>query len=137
MQWRVIPEYPVYEINERGRIRKTATRYVIQVKGKTALLWIGGNGVRCAVAELVASAFAPLNSRASIPPRSTPLPSPKGFELRPEPTVKKLKPKQPKSAGFYEPTNPSGRHRMNLPNCPWAKAQIRGEAMGADPVLGF
>jgi|GEM_PF-3953408 len=125
-QWRMIPEHPAYEINEKGRIRKADTHYTITVNGRYAKLSTGGTIVRCLVVDLVAAAFAPKNSRAAIPPRTTKKRAP----------AKKQTPE--KSAGVYKPIGDGWiRHKMSLDYCPWETAKIEGTAMGADPILGF
>jgi len=58
MEWRTIPDFEAYEVNERGTVRRRDTRYVIRPKGRKVSLWIGDKYSRHAPAELVALAFA-------------------------------------------------------------------------------
>jgi hypothetical protein len=57
MEWRIIPDYPAYEVNAQGRARKRDTRYMMPVRGRKVSLWTGQRYVRLFPSELVAMAF--------------------------------------------------------------------------------
>lgn len=58
MEWRTIPDFEAYEVNERGGVRRQDTKYIIQPKGRKVSLWTGDKYSRHAPAELVTMAFA-------------------------------------------------------------------------------
>lgn len=57
MEWRIIPDYPAYEVNAQGRARKRDTRYMMPLRGRKVSLWTGQRYVRLRPSELVAMAF--------------------------------------------------------------------------------
>lgn len=58
MEWRPIPNWPEYEISERGAIRRADTGYRLTVRGLHATLSRGGVLCRVHVAQARDAAFA-------------------------------------------------------------------------------
>lgn len=57
MEWRIIPDYPAYEVNAQGRVRRRDTRYMMPVRGRKVSLWTGQRYARLLPSELAAMAF--------------------------------------------------------------------------------
>ena len=58
MSWRDIPDFPGYQINRRGTVRKN-TGYVLSRSGAGYSLWRAGQRQRASVSALLARAFPP------------------------------------------------------------------------------
>jgi len=83
MKWRRIPEFPAYEISERGGLRKADTKYGITVRGRVVKLWQDGILHKALVTDLIKKTFAETAPEPA--PDAGPLP-----ETEPEPRLEPM-----------------------------------------------
>ena len=58
MEWRTIPGFEAYEVNTRGKVRRVASKYCIEPRGRQVRLWDGTGYLYFRPLELVGLAFA-------------------------------------------------------------------------------
>ena len=58
MEWRTIPGFEAYEVNTRGKVRRVASKYSIDPRGRQVRLWDGTGYQYFRPLELVGLAFA-------------------------------------------------------------------------------
>lgn len=74
MEWRDVPGYPGYQVNQRGVLRKSSG-YVLGRQGKRYCLSCGGGKARLTPQELIALAWPPKGEEAT-PAQPFPAPAP-------------------------------------------------------------